>query len=139
MSALKRYPWPSSVRELQNLIERVVVLPDRCCVPVEERRLAPQQCRINNRRSHGTLADAERAHTLAVLKETDWVLAGANGAAARRSTLGTPLGGCRLVGKLNIWSCPGARTEIGVSISAAIAYQKPVGRSVSGCFRTKVD
>ncbi len=63
-----------------------------------------------------TLAEAERAHIPAVLKETDWVIAVANRAAARLCTLGTPLGGCMLSGKLNIWSCPGAGTEIELSI-----------------------
>jgi formate hydrogenlyase transcriptional activator len=58
-------------------------------VPVEELK-APTATTPGEEHAK-TLADAERAHILAVLKETDWVLAGANGAAARlgmnRSTL----------------------------------------------------
>jgi formate hydrogenlyase transcriptional activator len=93
MNALKRYPWPGNIRELQNLIERAVILSSGSTlrVPVEELKArtaaGPQQKRAEAQ----TLADAERAHILRVLQETRWVLAGANGAAARlgmnRSTL----------------------------------------------------
>jgi formate hydrogenlyase transcriptional activator len=91
MNALQRYSWPGNIRELQNLIERAVILSSGPLlqVPMEElkARIAPPR----QRNASQTLADAERAHILAVLKETDWVLAGANGAAAKlgmnRSTL----------------------------------------------------
>ncbi len=91
MSALKRYPWPGNIRELQNLIERAVILSPGSVlrVPVEE--LKGRTAAAPEPETQKTLADADRAHILAVLKETDWVLAGANGAAARlgmnRSTL----------------------------------------------------
>ena len=91
MNALRRYPWPGNIRELQNLIERAVILSPGPVlrVPVEELKARTATARAPESRQ--TLADAERAHILAVLKETGWVLAGANGAAARlgmnRSTL----------------------------------------------------
>jgi formate hydrogenlyase transcriptional activator len=91
MDALVRYSWPGNIRELQNLIERAVILSagERLDVPASEidegigapRASAP----------HRTLEEAERAHILATLKETRWVLAGPQGAAQRlgvnRSTL----------------------------------------------------
>lgn len=91
MAALKRYPWPGNIRELQNLIERAVILSSGSVlsIPIEELKVsAPVP---HESESQQTLADAERAHILTVLKETGWVLAGTNGAAARlgmnRSTL----------------------------------------------------
>ena len=93
MAALRRYPWPGNIRELQNLIERAVILSPGAVlrVPVEElKAVAPVEA-VSNSDTQRTLADAERSHILAVLDETKWVLAGDNGAAARlgmnRSTL----------------------------------------------------
>jgi formate hydrogenlyase transcriptional activator len=77
MAALKRYAWPGNVRELQNVIERAVILSSGPAlhVPVEELMGRPAPDPANEPAT--TLADAERAHILAVLKQTDWVLAGA--------------------------------------------------------------
>ena len=91
MAALTRYPWPGNIRELQNLIERAVILSRG---PVLQIPLQDLDNGTALRRDNGkdqTLEAAERAHILAILKETRWVLAGARGAAARlgmnRSTL----------------------------------------------------
>ena len=91
MAALTRYPWPGNIRELQNLIERAVILSHG---PVLQIPLQDLDNRTAPRRDNGkdqTLEAAERAHILAILKETRWVLAGSRGAAARlgmnRSTL----------------------------------------------------
>jgi DNA-binding NtrC family response regulator len=91
MAALTRYPWPGNIRELQNLIERAVILSHG---PVLQIPLRDLDNRIALRRDNGTdqtLEEAQRAHILAILNETRWVLGGARGAAARlginRSTL----------------------------------------------------
>jgi formate hydrogenlyase transcriptional activator len=91
MAALTRYPWPGNIRELQNLIERAVILSRG---PVLQIPLQDLDNRTALRRDNGkdkTLEAAERAHILAILKETRWVLGGARGAAVRlginRSTL----------------------------------------------------
>ena len=91
MAALTRYPWPGNIRELQNLIERAVILSHG---PVLQIPLQDLDNRTALRRDNGkdqTLEAAERTHILAILKETRWVLGGARGAAARlginRSTL----------------------------------------------------
>ena len=91
MAALTRYPWPGNIRELQNLIERAVILSHG---PVLQVPLQDLDNCTAPRRDNGkdqTLEAAERAHILAILKETRWVLAGPRGAAARlgmnRSTL----------------------------------------------------
>jgi formate hydrogenlyase transcriptional activator len=89
MEALIGYSWPGNIRELQNLIERAVILSTGTVLEVPLRGLhtTPSQ----DSRNHGTLEEAERAHIMATVKETKWVLSGPNGAATRlgmnRSTL----------------------------------------------------
>jgi formate hydrogenlyase transcriptional activator len=91
MDALIRYSWPGNIRELQNLIERAVILSPGPVlqVPLRDFESHPTPGPINGK--HQTLEDADRAHILATLKETRWVLSGPNGAATRlgmnRSTL----------------------------------------------------
>jgi formate hydrogenlyase transcriptional activator len=86
MEALLRYPWPGNIRELQNFIERAVILttgdvlqlsalPSSAAFPVDP----------------VTLADAERDHILHALRESNWVVGGAAGAAARLGVKRTTL------------------------------------------------
>jgi formate hydrogenlyase transcriptional activator len=81
MSALVRYPWPGNIRELQNLIERAVILTAGPVLRVPLQDL-PNRPVVSTTRPQ-TMEEAERAHILAALKETKWVIAGPNGAAAR--------------------------------------------------------
>jgi formate hydrogenlyase transcriptional activator len=91
MEALSRYSWPGNIRELENLIERAVILSPGPVlrVPLTELNSRTTPGQVNGK--HRTLEEAERAHILATLKETRWVLSGPNGAATRlgmnRSTL----------------------------------------------------
>src|SRR5208283_4609229 len=90
MDALANYSWPGNVRELENVIERAVIFSSgpELRVPVAELS-RPALCADSWKPQ--TLEEAERAHILATLKKTRWVLAGPNGAAIRlglnRSTL----------------------------------------------------
>jgi formate hydrogenlyase transcriptional activator len=92
MDALVRYPWPGNIRELQNVIERAVILSPgpSLQVPPGDLQPAPAPARTPAA-APSTLADAERDHILGALRETGWVLGGPEGAAARlgmkRSTL----------------------------------------------------
>ena len=96
MEALVRYPWPGNIRELQNVIERAVILSPgpSLQVPPGDLQPAPAQARTPAA-APSTLADAERDHILGVLRETGWVLSGPDGAAARlgmkRTTLQSKL------------------------------------------------
>ena len=89
MSALVSYQWPGNIRELQNFIERSVILTSG---NVLHPPLASLECAAEVE-SLGpiTLEDAERDHIRKTLEQTRWVVAGPNGAAARlgikRSTL----------------------------------------------------
>jgi formate hydrogenlyase transcriptional activator len=81
MAALTNYSWPGNIRELENLIERAVILSRGATleVPLAELR-KPADSAINSSES---LEATERDHILRVLRDTGWVLAGPNGAAAR--------------------------------------------------------
>ena len=91
MDALTGYAWPGNIRELQNLIERAVLLSAGTVLRVPLRGLHTGATRCRGSRTRGTLEEAERAHILATVKETRWVLSGPEGAATRlginRSTL----------------------------------------------------
>jgi len=88
MDALVRYAWPGNVRELENVIERAVILSPGTAlqIPVGDLKDAAAQtipASDGNADGYVSLAEAEREHILRALRETDWVLGGFNGAAAR--------------------------------------------------------
>lgn len=81
MEVLSRYDWPGNIRELENLVERSVILTQGTDlqVPISELRTESRQATI----SATTLEEAEREQILRALRETKWVVGGAAGAAAR--------------------------------------------------------
>jgi formate hydrogenlyase transcriptional activator len=81
LDALVRYPWPGNIRELENLIERaVIVSPGPVLrVPLGELKLPSEPLGDDSL----TLRAAEREHIVRALEATNWVLAGPHGAAAR--------------------------------------------------------
>ena len=89
MSALSSYQWPGNIRELQNFIERSVILSAGTVLrpPLAELKHSPELESLGAI----TLEEAERDHIRKTLEYTRWVVAGPNGAAARlgvkRSTL----------------------------------------------------
>lgn len=81
MRALQGYQWPGNVRELQNFIERSVI---RTTGEV----LADSTSDLSSPRPQPrTLEDAQRAHIVETLRNTNWVIGGSGGAARR---LGVP-------------------------------------------------
>ena len=80
MTAIKSYNWPGNIRQLQNFIERSVVLTRGTELRAPIAELTNRELPDNSAR---TLADAERAHIIATLRETNWAVGGRNGAAAR--------------------------------------------------------
>jgi formate hydrogenlyase transcriptional activator len=86
MEILKSHDWPGNIRELQNFIERSAIMTEgRVLSPrISELKLLMQPAVSA---SPQTLTDAERAHILGTLKQTNWIVGGRDGAAAR---LGLP-------------------------------------------------
>jgi formate hydrogenlyase transcriptional activator len=92
MEALTRYEWPGNIRELQNLIERAVILSRGSTLQVPlESLVSSVSAETPVEPAADTLQQADRRHIMAALERSNWVLAGPNGAAARlgvkRSTL----------------------------------------------------
>jgi formate hydrogenlyase transcriptional activator len=91
MSELISYSWPGNIRQLQNFIERSVILSSENVLrspSLKAAAAAPAECQSQKA---VTLEEAERDHICKTLEHTRWVVAGPNGAAARlrihRSTL----------------------------------------------------
>ena len=78
----QRYLWANNIRELQNFIERAVILTRGDVL-----ELSPLQSLIPTKIEPVTLWESERHHLLKALEATNWVVGGKFGAAAR---LGMP-------------------------------------------------
>jgi formate hydrogenlyase transcriptional activator len=89
MDALVRYHWPGNVREMQNIIERAVILTRGPSLRIPPGDLQPPTDRPAA--AQVTLADAEREHILGVLRDSGWVVGGPTGAAARLGMIRTTL------------------------------------------------
>jgi formate hydrogenlyase transcriptional activator len=82
MDALSRYSWPGNIRELQNLMERSVLLSTGSSlrVPLGEIVTGSDPCAVSR---GNALEQAEREQIMRALRESNWVVGGALGAAAR--------------------------------------------------------
>jgi formate hydrogenlyase transcriptional activator len=91
MDSLKNYPWPGNIRELENVIERAVILSSGPVLRISNHDLSTRIVSGRDANRPQTLEAVERKHILTTLKETRWILSGPSGAAARlglnRSTL----------------------------------------------------
>jgi formate hydrogenlyase transcriptional activator len=84
MQALTRYHWPGNIRELQNFIERAVILTAGAALqaPVRELKRSPAAAAASPAEVQ-TLAEAEREAIVRALKESNGRVGGPQGAAAR--------------------------------------------------------
>jgi formate hydrogenlyase transcriptional activator len=90
MEVLQFHDWPGNIRELQNFIERAMIMspgPDLRLPAGEFKHLAKSDAPAAIR----TLAEAERAHILRVLQQVRGVVGGCDGAAARLGLARTTL------------------------------------------------
>jgi formate hydrogenlyase transcriptional activator len=81
MFALCSYPWPGNIRELQNLIERAVILSNGGVLPNPLPAATPKEAIISPPAT--TLRDSERALIMNTLEAVGWVIGGTKGAAAK--------------------------------------------------------
>jgi formate hydrogenlyase transcriptional activator len=89
MFALSSYQWPGNIRELQNLIERAVILSNDGVLP-NPLPIAPTQSVIVSK-APTTLRESERALILQTLDGVRWVIGGPKGAAAKLGVKRTTL------------------------------------------------
>jgi formate hydrogenlyase transcriptional activator len=101
MDALCRYHWPGNIRELQNVIERAVIISAGPALRVDVTDLKlrnaglateePASPKLTNGTLHDVLKETQRQQILKALKECNWIVSGPHGAAAhlgmKRSTL----------------------------------------------------
>jgi formate hydrogenlyase transcriptional activator len=96
MTAFEWYSWPGNIRELQNLVERAVILSRDGVLPnpLHKKQTAliiSSMHRTRNFHSSMTLEDPERALILETLEQADWRVGGPRGAAAKLGVKRTTL------------------------------------------------
>ncbi len=89
MAALCSYHWPGNIRELQNLIERAVILSDGGVLPNPLPTVTTGDVTVSP--AITTLRDSERNLILHTLEEAGWVIGGPRGAAAKLGVKRTTL------------------------------------------------
>ncbi len=82
MTALASYPWPGNIRELQNLVERAVILSDDGVLPNPLPTTATHSV-TGSPAAATTLKDSERNLIVHTLESVGWVIGGQKGAASR--------------------------------------------------------
>jgi formate hydrogenlyase transcriptional activator len=87
IDVLQRHDWPGNIRELQNFIERAVLMTDGPVLRPRLAELTPLAAAAAPATPEGTLAELERAHIMETLRKVNWVVGGRGGAAAK---LGLP-------------------------------------------------
>jgi formate hydrogenlyase transcriptional activator len=88
MAAFQWYPWPGNIRELQNLVERAVILSRDGILlnPLHKKQtelMIPSLHRNRTFQSSTTLQDSDRAMIVETLEQAGWIVGGPRGAAAK--------------------------------------------------------
>src|ERR1017187_8645297 len=95
MNARVHWSWPGNIRELENFLERAVILTRGSVLYVPLAELEMEEDSPDAGAQNPTLHTAEREHILRVLRETKGQIGGDDGAAARlglkRTTLNSKM------------------------------------------------
>ena len=80
LQQMKAYPWPGNIRELENLIERAIIVSPKDLLLIPEFSSSSKtKSKIGNYTA--TLAEVQRNHIIKILNQTNWKIDGKNGAA----------------------------------------------------------
>jgi formate hydrogenlyase transcriptional activator len=88
MAAFQWYSWPGNIRELQNLVERAVILSRDGVLPnplhkKQNEHMIPGVHRVRTFQSSMTLEDSDRTLIVETLEQAGWIVGGPRGAAAK--------------------------------------------------------
>src|SRR5262249_20597696 len=87
LDLIESHPWPGNVRQLQNVVQRAVIVCDSDVFSIDESWLgsAGYLGRVRTEPSDGaaTLEGIKRPHVIPLLEQTNWTLSGPDGAAVR--------------------------------------------------------
>jgi transcriptional regulator with GAF, ATPase, and Fis domain len=88
MSAFQWYSWPGNIRELQNLVERAVIVSQDGVLPnplhkKQTEHITPSMHHTRTFHSSMTLEDSDRALIVETLEQAGWIVGGTRGAAAK--------------------------------------------------------
>ena len=89
LAAFEGFDWPGNIRELQNLIERAIIMSDNGVLPNPLPALPGEVITVSSEQR--TLKDSERTLILQTLQDAGWVIGGAKGAAAKLGVKRTTL------------------------------------------------
>jgi transcriptional regulator with GAF, ATPase, and Fis domain len=83
LDRLTGYHWPGNIRELQNIVERAVVISNPPEIDIDDTVLGNvESFQVREAEDAQTLEDVERGHIINVLEDSGWVIDGKRGAAA---------------------------------------------------------
>jgi len=124
IAALSKYAWPGNIRELQNFIERSVILTSGNVLRVQAKEMQLDSPVAPS--TGGTLEEIEREHILQVLSETDGVIGGRFGAALRLGLKRTTL-----LSKMQKFGISAERKYVAVSDEDQAARAKPQRQKIT--------
>jgi transcriptional regulator with GAF, ATPase, and Fis domain len=83
MQRLQAYRWPGNIRELENVIERAIILGDNATIEIGPEQLTARNPLTDKfeTASNASFEAVSRQHIQSVLEQTNWIIEGENGAA----------------------------------------------------------